>query len=125
MAKYYPEKVVGFAQLQAQQAEEIAHMDTIFDYSVFAGAKLPLSGPDSVPAAFYDNNRLTHWLAVDLNSQVLAGGLTPETCATAAQCVHDALEWTVEGATEAAYHCWRNGGPMSDLDFLDGVYLRT
>lgn len=72
-----------------------------------------------------NNYRLTHWLAVDINSQVIAGGLTLEDCITSAKGVADALEWTAEGATEAAYQCWLRGGPMSDLDFLDGVYLRT
>jgi len=125
VADYGTRKAAGFTQLLAQQKAEIAHMEVTFDYSVFAGAKGPLSGPDSVPLTLLNNNRLTHWLAVDINSQVLAGGLTEEACTAAAQCVPGALDWTVEGATAAAYYCWRSGGPMSDLDFLDGVYLRT
>ena len=54
VANYSTEKAAGFAPLLEQQKAEIAHMAATFDYSVFAGAKGPLSGTDSVPQAFHD-----------------------------------------------------------------------
>jgi hypothetical protein len=50
VANYGTEKAAGFTQLLEQQKVEIAHMDATFDYSIFAGAKGPLSGPGSFNA---------------------------------------------------------------------------